>query len=130
MGMKILVIEDDPTSQRLLQLVLEKEGYTVVTSNNGLEGFRKFKEESPDLIVLDVMLPGIDGFEISHRIHNEPDKFKPPIIMMSAKAQTSDRDAALKVGANAFLAKPVDRSILLKTISELLGTEKQSGTSI
>jgi two-component system, cell cycle response regulator len=123
MGKKILVIEDDPTSQKFFQLVLAKEGYDVITSPNGLEGLRKVREESLDLIILDVMLPGIDGFEICNRLRTELRKTDLPIIMMSAKAQTSDRDAALKVGANAFLSKPVDRLVLLKTISGLFGTD-------
>jgi CheY-like chemotaxis protein len=121
MGKKIVVIEDDPTSQKFLELILVKEGYTVVTASNGLDGLRKIREESPDLILLDVMLPGIDGFEISHRLQNEPGNTKIPIVMMSAKAQASDQDAALKVGACAFLSKPIDRLVLLKTISELRG---------
>ena len=129
MGKKIVVIEDDPTSQKFLELVLAKEGYTVVTASNGLDGLRKIREETPDLLLLDVMLPGVDGFEISHRLHSEPEKTKIPIIMMSAKAQNSDKDAALKVGANAFLSKPIDRIELLKTISELLGVEKDSKLS-
>jgi CheY-like chemotaxis protein len=128
MGKKIVVIEDDPTSQKFLELVLGKEGYTVVIASNGLEGLRKIREETPDLLLLDVMLPGIDGFEISHRLHSELGKTKIPIIMMSAKAQNSDQDAALKVGANAFLSKPIDRLVLLKTISELLGVEKDTKT--
>lgn len=123
MGKKILVIEDDPTSQKFFQLVLAKEGYDVITSPNGLEGLRKVREESLDLIILDVMLPGIDGFEICNRLRTELKKTNLPIIMMSAKAQTSDRDAALRVGANAFLSKPVDRLVLIKTISGLLVTD-------
>jgi two-component system cell cycle response regulator len=123
MGKKILVIEDDPTSQKFFQLVLSKEGYNVITAQNGLEGLRKVKEESLDMVILDVMLPGIDGFEICSRLRNELGKTNLPIIMTSAKAQTSDRDAASKVGANAFLSKPVDRSVLLQTMSGFLGTE-------
>jgi DNA-binding response OmpR family regulator len=129
MGKKIVVIEDDPTSQKFLELVLGKEGYTVLIASNGLEGLRKINEETPDLILLDVMLPGIDGFEISHRLNSELGRAKIPIIMMSAKAQNSDQDAALKVGANAFLSKPIDRLVLLKTISELLGVENDSNPS-
>jgi DNA-binding response OmpR family regulator len=121
MGKKILVIEDDPTSQKFLQLVLTKEGYDVVIAVNGLEGLRKVREESLDLVILDVMLPGIDGFEICNRLRNELGKTNLPIIMMSAKAQASDREAALKVGANAFLSKPVDRSVVVETMSNLLG---------
>jgi DNA-binding response OmpR family regulator len=124
MGKKILVVEDDPTSKKFLELILQKEGYQVTTASNGLEGLRKVSEELPNLLILDVMLPGIDGFEISHRIRNESKTALLPIILMSAKMQASDQDTAMKVKANAFLSKPIDRQVLLEKISELLGVEK------
>lgn len=124
MGKKILVVEDDPTSLKFLELILSKEGYQVITASNGLEGLRKAREESPDLLILDVMLPGFDGFEICHRLRSEPDMAKLPILMLSAKWQESDRDAASRVGANAFLSKPVDRIVLLNKVAEFLGGKK------
>jgi DNA-binding response OmpR family regulator len=124
MGKKILVVEDDPTSLRFLELILNKEGYQVITASNGLEGLRKARQESPDLLILDVMLPGFDGFEICHRLRSEPEMAKLPILMLSAKWQESDRDAASRVGANAFLSKPVDRIVLLSKVTELLVGQK------
>jgi DNA-binding response OmpR family regulator len=129
MEKKILVVEDDPTSRKFLELILKKEGYQVVTAANGLEGHRKVGEESPDILILDVMLPGIDGFEICHRIRSKTGNVRLPIILMSAKVQESDRDAALKVGADAFLSKPVDRVVLLNKITELLGSRKDPETA-
>lgn len=124
MGKKILIVEDDPTSLKFLELILGKEGYQVITASNGLEGLRKARQELPDLLVLDVMLPGFDGFEICHRLRSEPDMTKLPIVMLSAKWQESDRDAASRVGANAFLSKPVDRIVLLNKVAEFLGGKK------
>jgi DNA-binding response OmpR family regulator len=86
-----------------------------------LGGLRKAKEENPSLLVLDVMLPGLDGFEVCHRLRAEPATAALPIIMMSAKGQDTDKTTALRVGANEFFAKPVDRVILLNKIVELLG---------
>jgi DNA-binding response OmpR family regulator len=123
-GKKILIVEDDPTSLKFLELILGKEGYQVITASNGLEGLRKARQELPDLLVLDVMLPGFDGFEICHRLRSEPDMTKLPIVMLSAKWQESDRDAASRVGANAFLSKPVDRIVLLNKVAEFLGGKK------
>ena len=82
---------------------------------------RKARLESPDLLILDVMLPGFDGFEICHRLRAEPATAKMPIMMLSSKQQKSDQDAASKVGANAFLSKPVDRTLLLAKVAGLLG---------
>ena len=124
MGKRILVVDDDPTSLKLLDLVLSKEGYQVTTASNGLEALRKARLESPDLLILDVMLPGFDGFEVCHRLRTEPATATVPIIMLSSKQQKSDQDTASKVGANAFLAKPVDRTALLAKIVELLGDQK------
>ena len=124
MGKRILVVDDDPTSLKLLDLVLNKEGYQVTTASNGLEALRKARLESPDLLILDVMLPGFDGFEICHRLRTEPATATMPIMMLSSKQQKSDQDAASKVGANAFLPKPVDRKALLTKVTELLGDQK------
>jgi two-component system cell cycle response regulator len=124
MGKRILVVDDDPTSLKLLDLILNKEGYQVMTASNGLEALRKARLESPDLLILDVMLPGFDGFEICHRLRTEPATATMPIMMLSSKQQKSDQDAASKVGANAFLAKPVDRTALLAKVAELLGDQK------
>ena len=136
MDKKILLIEDDPVSRKFMELILQKEGFQVMTAVNGLEGLRKARTESPDLLVLDVMLPGLDGFEICYRLRSEPDTTKLPILILSAKGQDSDRDAALKVGANAFLSKPVDRLVLFSKVTELLNSSvsgelnQQSSTAL
>ncbi len=124
MAKKILVVEDDPTSLKFLELILNKEGYQVMTASNGLEGLRKAKQESPDLLILDVMLPGFDGFEICHRLRIEPNTAELPILMLSAKGQESDQNTAARVGANAFLSKQVDRIVLLNKVTEFLGGQK------
>lgn len=124
MGKKILVVDDDPTSLRLLELILSKEGYQVISASNGLEALRKARTESPDLLILDVMLPGFDGLEVCHRLRSEPGMAKLPILMLSAKQQKSDQDAASKVGANAFLPKPVNRTALLSKVAEFVGDQK------
>jgi DNA-binding response OmpR family regulator len=120
MDKKILLIEDDPVSRKMMELILNKEGFQVLTSANGLEGLRKARTESPDLLILDVMLPGLDGFEICYRLRGDPDTARLPILILSAKGQDSDRNAALQVGASAFLPKPVDRQVLLSKVAELL----------
>lgn len=120
MAKRILIVEDDPSVLRAISYMLEKEGYSVLTAVNGLEGLKKAKEENPDLLVLDVMLPGIDGFEICHRLRAESPTAKLPILMLSAKGQAADRSMGLGVGANEYLTKPVERTVLLSKIAALL----------
>jgi DNA-binding response OmpR family regulator len=81
---------------------------------------RKAREENPSLLILDVMLPGLDGFEVCHRLREDPATLKIPVIMLSAKGQDTDKATALKVGANEFYTKPADRVMLLAKIAELL----------
>jgi len=103
---------------------VEKEGYDVSTASNGMTGLRMATEDKPDLLILDVMLPGIDGFEICSRLRNEPQTAKLPIMMLSAKGQESDKTTGLKVGADEYLTKPVDRELLLEKITTLLAKER------
>jgi len=116
----VMVIEDDPSFLRYLSHILEREGYTVISASNGLTGLRRVKEEKPALLILDVMLPGLDGFEVCHRLHDDAGTSNIPVIMLSAKGQDSDKTSALSVGAREFFAKPVDRLVLLNKIKELI----------
>ena len=118
---KILIVEDDPSFSRAISHIIEKEGYDVITASNGMAGLRMAKDENPDLLILDVMLPGLDGFEICHQLRQDPQTEKLPIIMLSAKGQEIDKTTGLKVGANEYLTKPIDRALLLEKITSLLG---------
>ncbi|OGN90399.1 MAG: hypothetical protein A2Z70_00885 [Chloroflexi bacterium RBG_13_48_17] len=118
---KILIVEDDPSFSRAINHIILKEGYDVITASNGLAGLRMAKDENPDLLILDVMLPGLDGFEICSQLRQNPQTEKLPIIMLSAKGQEIDKTTGLKVGANEYLTKPIDRALLLEKISSLLG---------
>lgn len=120
MNKKILVIEDDPGTLRLMVYTLEQEGYQVLTAVNGLVGIKKAQSEEPDLIVLDVMLPGIDGFEICHRLRAEPGTAQLPVLMLSAKAQEIDKATGLKVGADDYVSKPWRRFELVSKIATML----------
>jgi len=120
MNEKILVVEDDPGALRLAQYVLQYEGYEVLTATNGLVGLKKAQTEQPDLVVLDVMLPGIDGFEICHRLRANPQTAQLPILMLSAKAQAVDKATGLKVGADDYLTKPADAAEIVRRVKKLL----------
>lgn len=120
MAKKILIIEDDPAISRLVDYSLKHEGYDVVAATNGLEGIRKAQYEAPDLVILDVMLPGMDGFEICHRLRAESETSQLPILMFSAKAQEIDKDTGLKVGADDYLPKPAAPAEIVNRVEKLL----------
>jgi two-component system alkaline phosphatase synthesis response regulator PhoP len=121
---RILIVEDDPSVLRSTSYILEKEGYDVLTAQNGLEGLKKARDSNPDLLILDVMLPGIDGFEICHSLRGEPETADLTILMFSAKGQEADKATGLKMGADDYLAKPVDRIVLLDKVASLLAARK------
>ena len=123
---KILIIEDDPATSRLVEYSLRHEGYQVMTASNGLDGIRKALNEGPDLIILDVMLPGMDGFEICHRLRSEPATEKLPILMFSAKAQEMDKNTGLLVGADDYLTKPASPSSIISHVQALLEKKNQT----
>ncbi len=123
MPQKILVIEDEPSAARLVGYILEQEGYQVDTVANGLEGIKNVQDEEPDLVILDVMLPGLDGFEVCYRARAEPRTARLPIIMLSAKVQEIDKATGLRAGANEYLTKPADPAAVLTRVKALLGEE-------
>jgi DNA-binding response OmpR family regulator len=128
MAKKILVIEDDSIALRLIEYTLRKEGYQVLTAKNGLEGISKAKSGEPDLIILDVMLPGVDGFEVCHRLRSEPKTAQLPILMLSGKAQEIDKATGLKVGADDYITKPATPRELVSRIESHL-TRKMAAKS-
>ncbi|OGO32508.1 MAG: hypothetical protein A2Z29_06825 [Chloroflexi bacterium RBG_16_56_11] len=128
MAKKILIIEDDPAISRLVDYSLKHEGYEVATASNGLEGIRKAHYETPDLVILDVMLPGMDGFEICHRLRSDAATEKLPILMFSAKAQEIDKATGIKVGADDYLPKPAAPAEIINRVGKLLA--KQSNLQV
>ncbi len=102
---KILVIEDDKFLREMISRKLDKEGYEVIQAVDGEKGEEKTKAEKPDLILLDLILPGIDGFEVLERIKNDPDVSEIPVIILSNLGQKSEVERGLNLGAVDFLIK-------------------------
>ncbi len=125
---KILVVDDDQNICELLTLYLEKEGYTVVCANDGLEALEVFKDENPDLIILDIMLPGMDGKDVCKQIKRKDDV---PILMLSAKAETFDKVLCLELGADDYVVKPFEAKELVARVKAIIRRAKvnQSGYS-
>lgn len=126
---KILIIEDDPAISRLVDYTLRHEGYEIITASNGLEGINKAHKEAPDLVILDVMLPGMDGYEVCHRLKSEPDTASLLILMFSAKAQEIDKNTGLKVGADDYLPKPAAPAEIVHRVTILLAKKGNKSTA-
>ena len=121
MAAKILVVDDDPNVQRLLQYTLKQEGYEVVIASDGPEGFRLWAAELPDLLLLDVMLPKLDGYQVAQKIRaEEGDAGHVPIIMLTAEREVEQKVRGLRAGADDYLIKPFHPAELLARIKSLL----------
>jgi DNA-binding response OmpR family regulator len=120
MAKRILIIEDDPTAIRLTEYTLKQRGFTVYTSCNGLEGLITAQKEEPDLIILDIMLPGIDGYELCKRLRAGSQTARIPILILSAKTQQEDIAMGLRAGANDYLAKPASPAEIISRVENLL----------
>ncbi len=119
---KILVIDDDPGVTRFLKNALEPEGYVVLAAINGLQGLTIARQIKPDVVILDVMLPGIDGYEVCQRLKADSITRYIPVMMLSVKDKRADREIGERVGANEYLPKPVNLVDLLSTVETLVGS--------
>jgi CheY-like chemotaxis protein/MinD-like ATPase involved in chromosome partitioning or flagellar assembly len=120
MAKKILIIEADPTALRLTEYTLKQRGHQVLTTCNGLEGIITAQKEAPDLIILDVMLPGIDGYEVCKRIRTGAQTADIPILIISGKAREEDIAIGFKAGASDYLPKPATPSTIISRTERLL----------
>jgi len=120
MAKKILVIDDEPFLVKALKIRLEMVGYEVITAYDGLEGLNKVEEEKPDLIILDVMLPQKNGYQVCQQLKSDELYKHIPIVMLTAKGQKSDKEWGEKTGANVYITKPFEDAELLAKIKKLL----------
>jgi DNA-binding response OmpR family regulator len=117
---RVLVVDDEPDLVRILQFGLQAAGYTVESASDGQEGLKKAREVKPDIILLDLMLPKLDGYKIC-RLLKFDERFKQiPIIILSARTQEGDQTLALEMGANRFVTKPYNFAEILGHVEELL----------
>jgi DNA-binding response OmpR family regulator len=122
MAKKVLIIEDYPATSKMIAEILEMEGYQAVIAADGLVGVEKAKSEKPDLILLDIMLPGIDGLEVCSRLRANDQTKNIPVIMVSVKASAEDVKTGLDKGANGYVSKPFDPFKLLEVVKKHLGS--------
>lgn len=120
---RILVVDDEPHIRRMLEAVLGNRGFEVLTASDGTQGLADLGEDPVDLVILDLMMPGANGLEILSQIRTDPIRAKTPVIILTAKGQDTDREAALAGGADDFLTKPFSPKKLIARIEEILGHE-------
>ena len=117
MAISVLIVEDDPNIRELLQMYLEKDGYAVTLASDGGQGLDKFRTIKPDLVLLDVMMPVMDGWAVCKAIRQEGNT---PVIMLTAKGETDDKVSGLKAGADDYITKPFEMKELLARIEAVL----------
>jgi pilus assembly protein CpaE len=127
---KILIIDDDLETLRLVGLMLQRQGYEIISANNGESGIHLAKKEQPDLIVLDVMMPGLDGFNVTKQMRSDPELANTHILMFTAKSQVDDKVAGFEAGADDYLIKPVHPVELVAHIKALLSRRKRDTGSL
>ena len=116
---KILIVDDSPTERYFLTDILIKNGFSVSTAENGEEALLKIKADKPHLILMDIVMPGQNGFQVTRAISRDPDTQDVPIIICTSKGQETDRIWGLRQGARDYIVKPVDPQELLAKIATL-----------
>ena len=122
MGKRVLLIEDEPNIIEAISFILSRDGWTVTTHSNGHDAVEVVNEAKPDLLILDVMLPGMSGFEILRSLRETFGPQELPVMMLTARGQLKDREMAEKAGASRFMTKPFSNADMLEAVRELVGS--------
>lgn len=120
MSRRVLTIDDQADIRRLIRLTLEFEGYDVLEASGGEEGLAMVRREKPDLVLLDVMMPGVNGLTVARTLANDPELCDIPVVMLTALDRDSDVEAGLDAGAKVYLAKPFGPLELLERVASLI----------
>ena len=120
----ILYIEDNPENRLLVRRVLEVEGYRVIEADSGKTGLQKAETMAPDLVLMDINLPEIDGYELTHRLKQMPDLAGVPVVAMTANVMRGDREKTLAAGCDGYIQKPIDVDQLPLQIARFLQAKK------
>lgn len=117
---RILIIDDSPTEVHVLKTMLEKNGFQTLTANSGEDGITVAMKEKPDVILMDVVMPGMNGFQATRKITKEPETANIPVIIVTTKDQETDRVWGLRQGAKDYVTKPATESELIEKINQVL----------
>lgn len=119
---KILIVDDSPTEQHVISKLLMDAGYQTIAASNGEEGIQVAQNEQPDLILMDVVMPGLNGFQATRKLTHGAETKDIPVIMVTTKDQDTDREWAMRQGALDYIIKPIDTKEILKKIAAALET--------
>jgi CheY-like chemotaxis protein/MinD-like ATPase involved in chromosome partitioning or flagellar assembly len=122
---KILIVDDEPNLLRMVGFILQEEGYEIAVAQNGLEALKKVQTVKPDLMILDIMMPDMSGFEVCEQIRKNPETVELPIIMLTAKALVADKIKGLDAGADEYMVKPVKAEEIVARVRSLLKRSRQ-----
>jgi len=123
MGKRVLLIEDEPNIIEAISFILSRDGFTVHIHEDGATALDKVLAHPPDMIILDVMLPGRSGYDILRDLRANPDTTALPVMMLTARGQAKDRELALRLGASLFMTKPFSNNDVRDQVRALIGTE-------
>lgn len=118
---KVLIVDDSPTETYKLTSMLEKHGHAVIAASNGEEGVAKARAELPDVVLMDVVMPGLNGFQATRQLSKAMETAAIPVIIVTTKDQETDRVWGMRQGAKAYLTKPIDENELIKIIATTCG---------
>lgn len=122
---RILVVDDSPTETEAFRSVLEKNGHKVLNAENGADGVAMARQELPDLVLMDIVMPGLNGFQATRQLTRSPETKNIPVVIVTTKDQETDRVWGKRQGASGYLVKPVSESRLLSEIGALLATDDE-----
>jgi len=122
----ILIVEDEPQTVKLIKFILEKDEYSTISAKDGEEGLRMVKKRKPDLIILDLMLPKLDGYRLCETLKTDPDTKQIPVLVLTALDTGPDFEKALEKKADWYITKPFDPQHLLKRVAYLIGKRKEN----
>lgn len=120
MAKRVLIIDDDPNIVNLIKTFINKLGFETIVSQDGLDGLNQARSQKPDLIILDIMLPKLDGYKLSRYLKYDEQYRRIPIIMLTAKSDERDEEIGRATSADAYITKPFDNQKLITTIKELV----------
>ena len=117
---RVLIVDDSPTEIVKIRQILSKNGYDVITAESGERGIELVRAENPDVVLMDIVMPGLNGFQATRQLSRDPDTSSVPVIIVTTKDQVTDRLWGQRQGAKGYLTKPVDGKLLIKTIESVL----------
>jgi len=124
-GEKILLVEDNPVNRRLAEFLLRSQGYKVLEATTAQEAFEILRTERPDLIVMDIQLPGMDGLEATKKLKENPATCDIPIVAVTSYAMKGDREKALAAGCAGYITKPIDKATFVQEVALHIGNKTQ-----